>query len=131
MIGQLKGRFQSLRGNPTVISGKETQKLVVFWIRTCSVLHNLLLEDGYDSNWENGVEDPDRIASDDSTETLNQILPYMMLLQKEKEKALKPKCFTTMEMHSDGQCMCHTWILDLHVYNCRIKVLLHFLQFSF
>ena len=42
-IGQLKGRFQNLRGMPTLISGKETHTLVVLWIRSCVVLHNLLL----------------------------------------------------------------------------------------
>ena len=56
-IGQLKGRFQSLCGIPTVISSKDTHTLVVLWIQTCVVLHNLLLEDGYDSSWESAIED--------------------------------------------------------------------------
>ena len=42
-IGQLKGRFQSFRSMPTLILGKETHTLVVLWIRSCVVLHNLLL----------------------------------------------------------------------------------------
>ena len=67
----MKGKFQSLCGMPTLISGKETHTLVVLWIRSCVVLHNLLLQDGYDSNWENGIEDPDKIVSNDFSEDAN------------------------------------------------------------
>ena len=88
-IGQLKGRFQSLRGIPTVISGKETHTLVVLWIRSCAVLHNLLLEDGYDySNWE-GTQDPDVIASEESPDESNVTLGYNDQHAKEKRELIK------------------------------------------
>ena len=88
-IGQLKDRFQSLCGMPTLISGKETHTLVVLWICSCVVLHNLLLQDGYDSTWENGIEDPDRIVLDDSSEDANQTLPYNDVFAKNKREIIK------------------------------------------
>lgn len=89
-IGQLKGRFQSLRGIPTVISGKETHTLVVLWIRSCAVLHNLLLEDGYDySNWEAGTEDPDRIVPDEIAEGNILTLGYNDSFAKSKREKIK------------------------------------------
>lgn len=50
-IGIWKGRFQSLRGIRTFISNKKDHQRVVYWIRACSVLHNLLIQDDYDNNW--------------------------------------------------------------------------------
>jgi hypothetical protein len=61
-IGHLKGRFQSLRGIPTVIRSKKDHTFVVLWIRCCVILHNLLLADAYDTNWVDGSIDPDRIV---------------------------------------------------------------------
>ena len=91
-IGQLKGRFQNLRGIPTVILGKETHILVMLWIRSCALLHNLLLEDGYDYlNWEVGTEDPDRILSDETAEENNLTLGYNDSFEKSKREKIKTK----------------------------------------
>ena len=84
-IGQLKGRFQSLRGIPTLISGREMHNLVVLWIRSCAVLHNLLFEDRYDySNWEGGTEDSDMIVFYETTERNNITLGYNNSYAKSK-----------------------------------------------
>ena len=53
-----------------------THTFVVLWDRSYVVLHNLLLEDGYDSNWEGGMQDLDRIAIDDIKEGNIEALPY-------------------------------------------------------
>ena len=88
-IGQLKGHFQSLRGIFTVISGKDTHTLVVLWIQTCIVLHNLLLEDGYDSNWESAIEDPDIIGTNDTSKLEHSLLPYNDTIAKRKRELIK------------------------------------------
>ena len=97
-IEHLKGRFQSLRGMPTVISNKKTHTLVVLWIRCCAVLHNLLLEDGYDSNWGHETEDPDRIVSDDNVDGANQALPYNDVVAKYKRENIKAQ---VLHYHGD------------------------------
>jgi hypothetical protein len=58
-IGQLKGRFQSLRGLPTIISSVQDHQFLVCWIRACAILYNLLLEDG--CTYGNFEQDPDRV----------------------------------------------------------------------
>ena len=88
-IGQLKGRFQSLHGIPTIIPGKNTHTLVVLWIQTCVVLHNLLLEDGYDSSWESAIEDPDIIGTDDTSELEHSLLLYNDTIAKRKKELIK------------------------------------------
>ena len=89
-IGQLKGMFQRLCGIPTVISGKKTHTLIVLWIRSCAVLHTLLLEDGYNySNWEGGTQYPDMIAFDETPDEGNITLGYNDSYAKEKRKLIK------------------------------------------
>jgi hypothetical protein len=72
-IVQQKGRFQSLRGLFTIISSIKDHQFLVCWIRACAILHNLILEDGY--NYENFEQDPDRIndpnEDDPDTPTTN------------------------------------------------------------
>jgi hypothetical protein len=58
-IRQLKGRFQSLRGLPTVISLPQDPQFVVCWICTCVILHYLFLENGY--TYEIFQQDPDMV----------------------------------------------------------------------
>lgn len=88
-IGQLKGRFQSLRSNPTVILGKEMHTLVVLWIWS-SALHNMLHMHGYDySNWEGGTEDPDIIVFDETPEGNNITLGYNDSFARRKRKMIK------------------------------------------
>ena len=98
-IGQLKGRFQSLRGIPTVIDGKHTHTLVVLWIRSCGVLHNLLLEDGYDLEWEGGQEDLDRIVSDGTSNVDHQTLPYNDAFARRKRERIKSE---VLHYHGDA-----------------------------
>ena len=50
-IGILKGRFQSLRGLRTVIRREKDVRRLVYWIRACCVLHNLVLQDPVEQEW--------------------------------------------------------------------------------
>ena len=52
----LKGRFQCLKGLRVLIRDEQHHKKAVYYIRTCVVLHNFLLDDYYDDEW-NGDED--------------------------------------------------------------------------
>ncbi|GAU89796.1 hypothetical protein RvY_02306 [Ramazzottius varieornatus] len=54
-IGMLKGRFQSLKALRLRIKNKKDHEFAVYWIRTCCMLHNMLLDDEYDEEWT--VED--------------------------------------------------------------------------
>ncbi|GAV10089.1 hypothetical protein RvY_19659 [Ramazzottius varieornatus] len=51
----LKGRFQSLKALRLRIKNKKDHEFAVYWIRTCCMLHNMLLDDEYDEEWT--VED--------------------------------------------------------------------------
>jgi len=42
-VGALKGRFQSLRGLRQYINTREDHEAAVEWVRTCLILHNLIL----------------------------------------------------------------------------------------
>lgn len=50
-IGILKSRFQCLKGMRVMIRGRYTCAQASLWLRTCCVLHNLLLKRG-DDDWE-------------------------------------------------------------------------------
>src|SRR4051812_45337772 len=50
-IGILKGCFQSLKGLHLAIRGKRDIKRMVYWILACCVLHNLILQDAFGSEW--------------------------------------------------------------------------------
>lgn len=54
-VGILKGRFQSLRGCRVQLQNAGEDKKAVLWFRVCCILHNLLLEDPYDSNMKKAV----------------------------------------------------------------------------
>jgi hypothetical protein len=43
-MGALKGRFGSLRGLRQQLHSRKAQILAIEWVRTCIVLHNLILE---------------------------------------------------------------------------------------
>jgi len=43
-IGILKNRFQSLKGMRQRIGGRKSAKHVVDWVKTCAILHNMVLE---------------------------------------------------------------------------------------
>ena len=62
-IGMLKGRFQCLRGLRVVIRNKRHHKKAVYYIRACAVLHNFLLDDYYDLDWNEENEDGDNEAA--------------------------------------------------------------------
>jgi len=63
-IGILKGRFQSLRGLRTVIRQEKDVKRLVYWIRACCVLHNLVLQDPVEQAWlRDEEEDGDEIPT--------------------------------------------------------------------
>lgn len=81
-IGILKGRFQSLKGLRTVIRQEKDIRGLVYWIRTCCVIHNLVLQDPVEQGWldyegeeeeeeeEDGNEDEDpRVHRSRSQET--------------------------------------------------------------
>jgi hypothetical protein len=65
-IGALKGRFQSLRGLRLYINTRKHHEAAIEWIRTCLILHNLILhhepasDDLQEYEWFlNGVPMPD------------------------------------------------------------------------
>ena len=66
-IGMLKGRFQCLKRLRVVIRDKHHHKRAVYYIRTCVVLHNFLLNDYYDEDWneDEDVNDENNPASFD------------------------------------------------------------------
>jgi hypothetical protein len=51
-IGILKGKFQSLRGLRLAIRDEGDLTRASLWIRSCVVLHNILLEDSMQEKWE-------------------------------------------------------------------------------
>ena len=51
-IGMLNNRFQCLKGLRVVIQNKDHHKRAVYYIRACAVLHNFLLNDFYDADWD-------------------------------------------------------------------------------
>lgn len=64
--GMLKGRFQSLKGLRCVLNNVDDHRRVVYWIRACAVLHNILINDFYDDTW--GTKD-DCVTDLDEKET--------------------------------------------------------------
>ena len=74
-----------------MILGKDMHTLVVLWIQCCAILQNLLLEDGYDSNWVGGIEDLDGIVSNDTLEGSNETLSYNDAFAKNKKEIIKAK----------------------------------------
>lgn len=74
-IGILKGRFQSLKGLRTVIKSEKDVRRIVYWIRTCCVLHNLLLQDPVEQEWlevEEDEEDGDVTPVEDEESLLDE-----------------------------------------------------------
>jgi DDE superfamily endonuclease len=64
-IGQLKGRFQSLRGMRIQIIDSSDNKRFNDWFTACCVLHNMLLEiDRWDDD-DDGTEDNSGMEDDD------------------------------------------------------------------
>ena len=61
-IGILKGRFQSLRGLRTVIRREKDVERLVYWIRACFVLHNLVLQDPVEQEWLEDESDEEEEA---------------------------------------------------------------------
>ena len=53
--GMIKGRFQCLRGLRNMVRHKKDHRRVVYWIRACAVLHNFLIDDGYDMEWNETI----------------------------------------------------------------------------
>lgn len=51
-IGMLKSRFQSLRGLRNLISNRRTLSHVLFHVRACIVLHNMLMGQHDDTYWD-------------------------------------------------------------------------------
>lgn len=51
-FGMLKSRWQSLNGLRGLVLGQRTFDQILFWIRACMVLHNMLLEEGEDDFWQ-------------------------------------------------------------------------------
>ena len=43
-IGILKNRFQSLKGMRQKVAGKKGAREVVYWVKACAILHNMILE---------------------------------------------------------------------------------------
>jgi DDE superfamily endonuclease len=62
-IGILKNRFQSLKGMRQRISGRKSARQVVFWVKACAILHNMILElDGWDErNVDEGSIDDEQV----------------------------------------------------------------------
>ena len=63
-IGRLKARYPSLGALPHQIRGRQDVMLALYWIRSCVILYNLLidLDDEVEACWErleNGDEDSD------------------------------------------------------------------------
>lgn len=64
-IGELKGRFQSLRGMRIQISDDSDHERVIRWFTACYILHNMLLgvdeweeeDDGEENEDEEGIEE--------------------------------------------------------------------------
>lgn len=63
-IGILKGHFQSLKGLRLAIRGERDITRMVCWILTCCVLHNLVLQDAFDSEWAEDEGDEGRDVSE-------------------------------------------------------------------
>jgi hypothetical protein len=64
-IGQLKGRFGSLRGLRVWICDKKSHEKAIRWVEACFVLHNLLLglnEDMFDEDLGTGVVSEDNTS---------------------------------------------------------------------
>ena len=57
-IGELKGRFQSLRGMRVNLVTQGNYRALLDWVDACCVLHNWLLE--RNDRWEDPVEEEDR-----------------------------------------------------------------------
>jgi hypothetical protein len=69
-IGILKGRFQSLKGLRTVIRREKDIRQLVYWIRSCCVIHNLVLQDPVEQEWleDEGENDGDEDEDEDGDE---------------------------------------------------------------
>ena len=65
-IGILKGWFQSLKGLRTVIKEEKDVKRLVYWIRACCVLHNLVLQDPVEPEWIKVDADKEEIMLESS-----------------------------------------------------------------
>jgi DDE superfamily endonuclease len=63
-IGILKGRFQSLKGLRLAIRGERDIKRMGCWILTYCVLHNLILQDEFDSERAEDEGDEGRDVSE-------------------------------------------------------------------
>jgi hypothetical protein len=63
-IGLLKGRFHSLRGMRYDLSTMAGAMMMVCMIRCATILHNLLLDEDEDQQWESSLLDCDATHSD-------------------------------------------------------------------
>ncbi|GAU91422.1 hypothetical protein RvY_03680 [Ramazzottius varieornatus] len=60
----LKGKFQSLKALRGVLNTAEDHRKIVYWIRACCVLHNLLTSDYYNPEWDDSSEDESASAEE-------------------------------------------------------------------
>lgn len=88
-FGMLKGRWQSLTGLRILVKNQESYKYAVQWTTACVVLHNILLSESFQDEWEQHEGWWSRIEAEEHEDEVDIMTRQQRQSGMEKREAVK------------------------------------------